>query len=168
MKADTTSTTRRAALAGAASLAVVPALALPCGAAQAPDPILAAIEAHKAAFQRALRTCRIASKMDECDDPGHEEAVKYNEADWDAAANAAGELVDVTPATMAGLLALLDYVDAFNRKTFTLDDDPEHFYSEHLLWPDNLLADDETLEQPFAFWLLLNVRAALEAMTVQS
>ena len=89
------STSRRAILAGAAAL---PALAMPAIASATVDPIFAVIEHHRqkeAAFSAALL-------VDEDSD--------------DDANDALAELVETTPTTLAGCVAVLIYVDNHTRE----------------------------------------------------
>jgi len=158
----TTTTSRRAILAGAASL---PALAIPAAAVTAPpDPILALIEAHKAAFR--IRLQKLAIHFADEEDKGAEAA--SNKA-MDASVSAAMSLVDTTPTTIAGVVALIAYVDSFNRGAFKVED----MQSSVSEWPGGNLVDEkiyeasgESGELGFAFAVLLNVGDALAALAV--
>jgi hypothetical protein len=82
-------------------------------------------------------------------------------------------LTNVRPTTIGGIVALLAYVDEFNRGGMTVPSEPS-YYSEHELWPDNITDDDsltlrgEPLEMPFPYWVMRNVQAALTALAVRS
>src|SRR5258708_26062800 len=86
---------RRAILAGAASAAV----AIPAAAAPMPDPIFAAIEAHRAACAALEKDCSRLS--DESTPEAQAEFDRLN----DAVEEAACILVDTEPTTMAGAVA---------------------------------------------------------------
>jgi hypothetical protein len=163
-----TLTTRRALLASAATTALaVPALASISGLPP-DDPIFPAIEAHRAAALASMQT-------------GSAYAV-LNTAETGSASNAADEifdeasldLADVFPTTLQGVLALLDYVDSFNRGDLTVTDEwhtaKNQWRSNPEMWPDCYVDDEITdnmghaLELPFAFWLLRNVRDVLAAL----
>jgi hypothetical protein len=111
----TTKTSRRAILAGAAAL---PALTMPAVAfaAATPDPIFAALDRHRkieAAYSAA------------CNEPTGDEATEQaREARvfklGGESSDALGELVTMTPTTVAGCAALLRYLEA-HEKTY---DDP--------------------------------------------
>jgi hypothetical protein len=169
-----TTTTRRGVLAGAASL---PALAVPAaaiGSFSSPidDPVFAAIERHKATFRKRMEAGSAHFDLSPSD-PQNAELVAADEIATDEDTVAAYELADTQPATMAGVLALIDYVDEFNRGKFRLDDD---WHSAAYNWPNaaSLFPDeDDDLDDPdgecgMAYAVLLNVRAALQAMAVRS
>jgi len=121
-----TMTSRRAVLAGAATL---PALTMPALAdAQADDPIFAAIERHRAAWAELERRTSVTIRLENILPPDHRKAHHRDEpsagegddprwtaamADWsqasDASEDAAAELLTIKPATVAGVAALLDY-----------------------------------------------------------
>jgi hypothetical protein len=88
---------RRAVLAGAAALPAVSVPALVAGAD--PDPIFAAIEAHRAARKR-LDT----EAFDDADD-----CPEWHEAN-DATDRAAADLAETKPVTIAGAAALMRYI----------------------------------------------------------
>jgi hypothetical protein len=159
----TTTTSRRAILAGAAAL---PALTVsPVALAATPDPIFAAIERHKDIFRSSLEARRVWS-----DTP----RVPWSEEAWEADVrfrwvhrreNRAGRaLATVRPTTVAGVVALIEYVEAFNAGAFKLPHDTG-WASEPCLWPPEDIGSDIDM---FGFMLLSNVRAALQAMAVQS
>jgi hypothetical protein len=161
---------RRAVLAGAALVAApVPALA---AGLNDPDPIFAAIERHKAAYRIQMEAGRIRchtadAKWSPEYDPVECEAAKeaYTaaaDASDDAAADA---LTTIRPTTMAGVLALLHHVEAFNAGAFFLDPWPDStvrdWQSKPTFWPS---WEDEDGIDLFGYAVLANVRAALEAM----
>jgi hypothetical protein len=106
---NTTSPSRRTVLAGlsvaTASVAAVDILL----AARVPggDPIFAAIEAHQKA--RAALNASPYGRM-KCDDPGCEEAEALDELLSDREFEALQAMFSTRPTTIAGVLALLDYI----------------------------------------------------------
>src|SRR5262245_7677084 len=111
---------RRSALT---ALAAAPVLSIPAIVTAAePDPIFAAIEAHRAAFLEWCRLGEIASRTvdfgpDYCPaihNPIHAAGREAQGASLDAAM----ELVNTVPTTMAGVLALIEYVADFNEGKF--------------------------------------------------
>ena len=102
---------RRSILAGTASVPALPVVAL---ASTEPDPIYAAIEAHRSAFLRRLKASRINSHLEEDDSPEKRSAEEANSATYAAKVNAELDLVETGPTTHAGILALLAYVDDFS------------------------------------------------------
>jgi hypothetical protein len=105
---------RRALVAGAASAAV----AIPAAAAPMPDPIFAAIEAHRAAWAALEKDC---SQLSDASTP--EAEAEFDRLN-DAVEEAAGTLVDTQPTTMAGAVALLRHVAEHEGRgdTFDLED----------------------------------------------
>jgi hypothetical protein len=100
---------RRAILAGAAS---VPVLALPAVAKSAsadPDPIFAAIEAHRRAWVD-LDPC---SELDEMASKGNEEAAQRLDRLHQGLNHATEQLLDIAPTTIAGVAAVLAYAAEF-------------------------------------------------------
>lgn len=94
----TTTTSRRAILAGAAAL---PALTIPCTANPAPDPIFAAIERHREA--RAVWWEPVPGETDqESDDRINRTAA--------AAERTLADVISTKPTTIAGCVALLRHV----------------------------------------------------------
>jgi hypothetical protein len=104
---------------------VVLPLPVSAGASErVPDPIYAAIEAHKAAlavtraaigrfgdFERQLQACgrlQTASRHDDERQRGEEIEAEIDEAD-EAEADAACDLLSVAPTTVAGVVALLTH-----------------------------------------------------------
>jgi hypothetical protein len=100
---------RRAILAGAAS---VPALALPAvgkSASAEPDPILAAIEAHRRAWVD-LDPC---SELDSMAHKGNEEAVQELDRLNKGLDAAVVNLLNIAPTTIGGVAAVLAYAAEF-------------------------------------------------------
>ena len=164
----TSKSTRRAILAGAATL---PALAIPAFATIEIDPIFPAIERHKVTFHASqaadnIRMGTVDAEWSPCYDAVKCKAVKKaaSVAD-DAATDAANALTTIRPTTITGLLALMRHVEAFNAGAFVLDIDPDNWRSHPMNWPTDI--DDDEIDL-FGYSILANVRAALEAMAVQS
>jgi hypothetical protein len=161
MTTGTITTTRRAILAGAASLS---ALAIPAAAVAAHDPVFGAIERHRAAFLAYLSAARVS--MSTNDDAPEYRARDDATDDAYAAENAAAQMLAATvPTSIAGIVALIAYVDEFNAGGVALPDDPKDWYSTAQNWP---LFDEENEIDRFGFAILSNVRRTLEAMAVQS
>lgn len=97
----TSQTSRRAVLAG---LAIVPTISLPAvlEAAAEPDPIYAAIEAHRAAEAHYSDVCLASGKMSRSD-ARLPDAEAESAAASDAAFDAATALTSTTPTMRAGL-----------------------------------------------------------------
>lgn len=133
-----------------------------------PDPILTAIEQHKLAFRLSQERGRIeCGTVDVKGAPGYDpvkcKAVqKAARAADDAAADAAKALTTIQPSTMAGLLALMRHVEAFNAGAYFLEDAPGDWRSAPMFWPTDFVDDDEI--HLFGYAVLANVRHALEAM----
>jgi hypothetical protein len=167
---------RRAVLAGVAAAPALATPALALSGADRPreggDPIFAAIERHKAAYRIQMEAGRIRchtidAKWDPEYDPVKCEAAKeaYTaaaDASDDAAADA---LTTIRPTTMAGVLALLHHVEAFNAGAFFLDPWPDStvrdWQSKPTFWPS---WEDEDGIDLFGYAVLANVRAALEGI----
>ena len=175
-------TSRRAILAGASVLAAAASVpisacaAVPShGAISDPDPIFAAIERHKIAFRLSQEAGRVASvTVDAKWSPEYDEALcRANKAaDEDAeadAAQAARKLTTIQPTSVAGVLALIRHVEAFNDGAYylapkdgsTIND----WRSRPMHWPES--ADEDEIDL-FGYFVLANVRRALEAMAVQA
>ena len=129
---------RRAILAGAASAAV----AIPTAAAPMPDPIFAAIEAHRAAWAALEKDCSRLS----------DESTPEAEAEFDrlnaAVEEAVGTLVDTQPTTMAGAVALLRHVAEHEDKGDTV----------------HCLEDEDGKTKPWSYFMHQTLADALEKM----
>jgi hypothetical protein len=154
--------------AGGAALTVATTIAGPARAIQnSPDPILEAIEAHKAAratwianvyrhsdLERELPRDKRRSwvnieedKIFETDDPRWIECEREVMRTSDFETDAACALVSIIPTTQAGVVALLQYA-------LLADTDGEG-------WPRELVSDDGTKERSWRYFLIENVTAAL-------
>ncbi len=165
-------TSRRAVLAG---IAAAPALAVPALAATVNDftvdPIFAAIEKHKEAFRIYHEAARVrmhtvdAKWSPEYDADALEVAQQAEDAGYEAHEDAAYALTEVRPTTMAGVLALLRYVEDFNSGAFFLEPLPgsavSDWQSSTIAWPAD---KDENGLDVFGYAFLANARAALEAI----
>lgn len=182
---NTTTTTRRAVLAGAASLSAlaIPALAAP---PSTPDPIFAAIERHRQSALEFYRQVAIEAELDEIipfekrknyhvedrdnpdvgrdDDPRWTAFRKTYDIASDEKESSAIELTDTVPTTMAGVVALLAYLDSFARGAVRVS---ETNYSSYLHLPDDLFDESvvdhrgRPVELPFSWWIMRNVQTAL-------
>jgi hypothetical protein len=143
-----------------------PAEALP----RVPDPILAAIEAHRAitvelhsvlaahsGLERTLPRDKRQSRVDAweekiiaTDDPRWIKCERAVHATFDAETDAAIELLNVRPATMLGLIALLRYVTAVDRDGET--------------WPRDLLSDDGAKTRSWHHFFIENLADILPGM----
>ncbi|SHH62758.1 hypothetical protein [Bradyrhizobium erythrophlei] len=171
---NSTNAGRRAFLSNAASVAAVTvaaSIARPAAAvALGPDPIFAAIEAHKAACVTTRKTLDVHSALDhelpadKCrsratafgetlvatDDPRWIESERDVMRSFDAETDAACALVSVRPTTIAGVLALLQYANA-------ADTDGE-------AWPRDLQSDDGTKARSWHYFLIEALAEVLPGM----
>ena len=142
---------RRAILAGAAS---VPALALPAVVASAsagPDPIFVAIEAHRRAWVD-LDPC---SELDQLATQGNKEAAQELERLGEGLDTAVVNLLNIAPTTIGGVAALLAYA-----AEFVSNDDGGG-------WPDG----ETWMSRHKLRWEVIlhkNLAKTLQAMAVQS
>ena len=161
-KADSSCTriTRRTAIAtvvGGITQPAHPALARLASS----DPIFAAIAAHRAAYRRFGSAVDISASLHPSD-PRNQEAEDVTSAASEALESAATELTTILPASFAGVLALLSYVDDFSHG------EPDE--SEYFLWPDELTNDDlfdadgRQLTMPFQFWIMRNIYITLQKL----
>jgi hypothetical protein len=158
-----TPTSRRRFLSATATLAAGSAalgLAIPPAFAT-DDPIFIAIVTHKAAFARVMAAIDIeqaveASIPKEMRLQIHEtderwlESRKAVSAAWEAEGDAAIELVNVYPTTMAGVMALLEYA-------ISDDTDAE-------TWPQDLLSDDGETGGSWHHFLIRNLTEILPGL----
>jgi hypothetical protein len=164
---------RSAVVVTGAATAAVPAVTLPALAYPAADPIFAAIERHKAAFLISQESWRRECHTPDCgpdfDPVVHKEAYEVAEDDREDCAAAVLALTTIKPTTLAGIIALAAYVEAFNNKEFG------HHYGGADDWRScannwrfyvMTPLDDET--NPFGYAILSNIRRALERLAVQS
>ena len=78
------------------------------------DPIFAAIEAHRAAYVDLSRALSVLGKLPPTD-PGYEEANAIAETADDEVFRSAHDLAKIMPTTLAGVVALLEYIHFFNQ-----------------------------------------------------
>jgi hypothetical protein len=125
-----------------------------------PDPILAAIENHKAAYHNVEAVVSEQSRLErllprekretsinaweekivETDDPRWIESERAVIRSFDAETDAACVLVSICPTTIAGIIALLRYANA-------VDKDGE-------AWPRELMSDDGTKTRSWHYFLI--------------
>lgn len=164
----------QAAVVAAGGAALGMALPLPVSAGSAErvsDPILAAIEAHRAAAAKAQAAVQRNSDFENelCKnerlqterrlddeharqteiDAAIEEAHHFEQA-------AAYDLLDVNPTTMAGLIALLTYVCEF--------DDANH----GLGWPEAIGLEEEPGARSWQYFLIQNMAEILPKLVVSA
>jgi hypothetical protein len=165
----TNSPGRRSFLAGAAALTVAASLGSPVMAYQGePEPIFAAIEAHKAITAMALTTLKTHSALERelprdrrqssvdalgetivaTDDPRWIASERAVAAAWDTQEEAACVLVSIVPTTLAGVIALLQYANT------AADSDGD-------TWPSVLQTDDGSKSRSWHYFMIENVSAAL-------
>jgi hypothetical protein len=133
------------------------------------DPIFAAIERHRAAFMRQMAKDRVHSSMPNTGPDYREDEYMAtclaSSVACASAAAAADELTKLPPTTMAGVLALIEYVEAFNAGGLAFPEDPYNWSSAPIAWPADV---DKNGIDLFGYSVLANVRRALEALAVQS
>jgi hypothetical protein len=154
-------------LAGVATSSALAADALArCEASQDPDPIFAAIAAHEASLRalsvglnvmyvlEELRKSNVDAWEEvivETDDPRWIESEKNVHALFEADEDAAIGLINVEPATLAGLAALMRHVTEYERKGDS--------------WPGALQEDDAkptSVGKNWAVYLHRNIASLLE------
>jgi hypothetical protein len=173
------------------SAATLPALALPAVAVAAvnlpawqapalveqstkPDRIFAAIEAHRNSIIEMFRADRAYFDLN-CNTPEYAAAVAAARPFSDAHTDRENELVATTPTSMAGVLALVAYIDDLYACKVALPEEPTQWYTnpgmfsegwelDEVVWPHN----GKPLNMPMIFWIMRNVREALENLSVQS
>jgi hypothetical protein len=85
-------------------------------------------------------------------------------------------LTKIRPTTMAGVIALLAYIDDYHTGRFEHPEDPENYRCHHEDLDTQEILDDTVmdktnktpLELPYNFWLMRNVREALQNLPNQS
>ena len=139
-----------AAGSAALGLAIPPAFATD-------DPIFVAIEAHRAAFARVVAAIDVEQAAEAATPHGMRETdERYLEAGeavsaaWDAEGDAAIELVNVYPTTMAGVVTLLNYAISADRDGET--------------WPRHLLSDDGETVGSWHHFLIRNLTEILPGL----
>jgi hypothetical protein len=170
-------TSRRAVLAGAATAIAastgIGTAGIVSTKAMESDPIFAAMKTHRAAFIREMETGDIKCNLED-GTPEHQAADAAETIASDALDDAEDGLLLTEPTTMAGVLALLAYVDDVFTQKIVHPTDPSNWHSSHTTWghrtDDDIvdLFDGEPIKLPFTFWIMRNIRTALEAMSVQS
>jgi hypothetical protein len=139
-----------------AHLAKLPPAPLPPPAMAAGlDPIFAAIEAHKFAYLAWARAGSIKSHAAH-GTPGYEKIEEADSATYDRLQEATVDLIG-TPTTLAGALALLDYVNAFNEGLLA----PDYWKSSVDSWPNEVDCEGGT-SLSFTAALIDTVRSTLD------
>jgi hypothetical protein len=158
------SVSRRSLLAGGAAAAL--AAPVTAGAAFDPDPVLMLIERHRAAFRACLLAGEAAFYANR-DDPERDTLEEQRAETWDAAEEAALDLMEQPPATIGGALALIDYVVAFNAGALAHPQRPNDWYSGHHDWPEPDEGHDDEVDPPFEARVLENLRPLLARLAGQ-
>ena len=117
------------------------------------DPIFAAIKAHRAAYVDLSRALSVLGKLPPTD-PGYQDANTNAETAGDEVFRSAHDLAKIVPTTLAGAVALLEYIHFFNQGSL-----PE---SNHELWPYDLGPHREELETPWPFLVMHNILTGLK------
>ena len=107
---------RRAFLAGIAAAPALAAPALALSSSGPPDPIFAAIERYKASNVATLQFLELKDEFEDEHGRGHasaehDEWQRREDDACDAESSAIAEMVATVPTTIAGVVALLRYVD---------------------------------------------------------
>ena len=165
------------------SAAALPALAVPAAAIAAvpgPDPTFAAIAAHRDAYLSRMRAAVPTMELE----PGDERETELDaalDAAYEVQHQAEWELSEVVPTSMAGVIAMLRYLEDWQEQAICLPEDPANWHSggqsndeTASIWTYE--ADDrfdkfsgKPLKLPFTYWVMKNIRQALESLsTVQS
>lgn len=132
------------------------------------DPVFAVIERHKQAlnawFPKLDAVCRM-----HLEDPGFEAANRLSHSCDDVADEVEHEFLGLVPTTWAGVFALLKHIDDINRGEVGSLQPHGGCRTCYLQWPDDAYTDGETktadgslLEQEWPFWVMRNIRVALE------
>lgn len=165
----TTTTTRRAMLAGAAALpALASSPAHPDIWAPRPDPIFAAIERHRAAMAECHDAVAVSSALRD-DAPEHAAAQAITDR-ASAALDAAGEdLGAIEPTTTAGLLAVLGYVIGSIEAADDdeLDGPGDRFDGGNWRLPHQVVVGDDGTEQHFALFFLRSIQRTVARLSVR-
>lgn len=139
------------------------ASATPMTNASGADPIFAEIEAHKVAYRAYSEAVEFNASLTS-DDPRYQEADRATRAEGERLNQASLAFADVQPTTIAGLLALLDYVDAFNHRTWSYPSG----HSSHFAWPYIEGEEDARIAAPvvlpFPYLVMNNIRRTLAAL----
>lgn len=119
------------------------------------DPIFAAIERHRAAYMKQMESGRL-DEGDSSTAQGLAAAAIWR-ADVAAADSAAEALIELaTCATDRGIVALIEYIEAFNQGSHFLADDPDYGASRPMFWPDIDAHEDDDGHAGASFaWALL-------------
>ena len=145
--------------------------------ASEPDPVFATVAAHREAFVEHMRAARLDGKLMRSDPRAEATGAALDAAD-EVYQEATLELSEVVPTTMAGVVALLRYLEEFQEQAIELPEAPRQWHSgdhdalltetyEHPNLVDKF--NGEPLELPFVYWVMQNVRTALQSLVaVQS
>jgi hypothetical protein len=137
------------------------------------DPIFATIAAHREAELRKMRTGRVHFRT-EWGTPEEDAAQVALSAAYEVLRDAECDLGNTLPTTLAGIIALLAYAEEYHVQAIELPEDPIQWHSHHDFF--GTLVDDEVRDRfngepiklPLTFWIMRNVREALQTLAVQS
>lgn len=124
-----------------------------------PDPIFAAIEAHRRRAGMFTAACNVSSPLCD-DDPRHPAAQAVTDEASDAMRDAALDLVCIMPTTKAGAAALLHYIASEKLTGWSLPD-------RIIVTDEDVAEEDEDDEHADSFLVatLRHVAESLEAMS---
>lgn len=153
-----------------ASLASASAVAAPVNLPEVttsePDPIFAAIERHRRAFPLKMKAIlRRAREADAGPNVNDERLAQVTAQESEACREeyeAAWALTTIQPTTLAGITALIRYVEDFNAGKVGGN---EEAASSPFWWPSDEFDEEEHPIDRFPYDILANVRAALAAMS---
>jgi hypothetical protein len=125
------------------------------------DPIFSAIERHTSAYRRRLELGAIYAHTDKDED----DATAYEALN--ASLAAAVSLTTTMPTTLDGLIALVRYVEDYNRGAIFLESDRANWQSAAEFWPETIPGqpDDATA---FPWALIANIHRALAGIRATS
>lgn len=152
-QARTSTITRRTAIAGLAAGTTFNVGAIALTRASGADPVFAAIECHRALHLSWSTAVDVQSNLRD-DDPRYGDADEATDVASDDLDDAAVDLLNIVPTTIAGAAALLRYAYDVTR-------------ADGWTWPDHVDAEEEGEDgRSWSDLLCGHVAQALEKMTV--
>jgi hypothetical protein len=138
-----------------------------------PDPIFAVIERHREAYLARMRASRAVFGLRHTD-PAFDKA---DAADSDAhliESKALDALCTIEPTTFVGVLALMQYVQDFYEQKLELPEESHNWHSvgtelEGLYEAEGMFDkfNGKPLELPISYWIMVNVRGALQELVAR-
>jgi hypothetical protein len=149
--------------------AALPALAMPAAAVASTelDPVFAVIEDHRRAYIERLRTGAPAARA-RPSNPEYKNLMAAEDSASDLFDDATETLAKTQPTTVSGVLALLAYMEEFHLGEIYLPEDRRWSSSGACLSFYGDVEDVNGEPLPFLFYIMRNVRAALQSMAVRS